>query len=680
MVSSLLRWCSPSSCGFPKRRRKGTDDPPRQHPATVFVDNDEVIAMEEQVNSLQSVPPHRGHRPTVEEVDEIEPGMHVPNSVLDECGDSFKAADKKRKKASTQFFSDTGLMAMLCRHDPVLWLVNMTSAGERQHYSLALIEKLITNLPPNMIIGTLYDIACQLHCSCVKWGFLDHSMHRITFATAVFHAYAHNWACQLIYHPRKCIGFGLSDGEGCKRLWSDLKILIPSLRISGFHQRLFSLDCRIKYLDEKSLCQLGHWLRRHWDSCQGRMTGATRKLDGCDIDNLRHEWQAQVIAQTKPPPRRSQNKGKDAAEAVIALQLTVTAHEDMINKLEDELEEAGIADTILISEKLEKARAKLAKFQATLQRQKKLHSHTESSLKRREPAILNLVKNYNDLSIQISSLVRNRKAPQDVDDDMWQDIGLEDDLDDSVLPGWLSDEKIRQGIKDMLELDRCKEEEQRLMRERCAMQEWAREEWACVENARALPDDAPEVMAYHLGLQSQFLCRIFSIWGHEMWHLQIFLMMMEALANEYQGRWETEESDRASTSSSEVESMNDVDEGDVEVDAEFLDLVEDMALGDQYAGREGVSDDEGECEGVIEFEALPSSPVKAVKRPRCKMSLWAIVHCPWVIMHGPWVMVHVSLGNSALPMGNSACPTGNSALPMGNSTCPMGNSACPSGQ
>jgi Kyakuja-Dileera-Zisupton transposase len=191
--------------------------------------------MERSVDNARSqLPRHRQSTVRVEDsLEGMEPGMQVPSTVLDECGDSFKAADEKREKASTQFFSDTGLMAMLCRHDRVLWLVNMTSAGERQHYSLALLQRLIDNLPPNMSIGNLYDIACQLHRSCVKWGFLQEHLHRITFGTAVFHAYAHNWACQLIYHPRKRTGFGLSDGEGCERLWSDLKPLIPTMRVSG---------------------------------------------------------------------------------------------------------------------------------------------------------------------------------------------------------------------------------------------------------------------------------------------------------------------------------------------------------------------------------------------------------------------------------------------------------------
>jgi hypothetical protein len=50
---------------------------------------------------------------------------------------------------------------------------------------------------------------------------------------SIFHAYGHQWPCQLIYHPRKCIGFGLSDGEGCERFWSSIRRLIPNLRVSG---------------------------------------------------------------------------------------------------------------------------------------------------------------------------------------------------------------------------------------------------------------------------------------------------------------------------------------------------------------------------------------------------------------------------------------------------------------
>jgi hypothetical protein len=132
-------------------------------------------------------------------------------------------------------------MALLCRHDRVLWLANLTSAGEKQHYALALLDQLFKHIPPQMTVGLLYDIECQLERSCRKWNLLnDNTLSRLSFAVAVFHAYGHQWPCQIIYHPRKREGFGLSDGEGCERLWSSLKQLIPSLRVSGVRKSIFT--------------------------------------------------------------------------------------------------------------------------------------------------------------------------------------------------------------------------------------------------------------------------------------------------------------------------------------------------------------------------------------------------------------------------------------------------------
>lgn len=170
--------------------------------------------------------------PAEDDDDIVEAGLSVPKSVLDGCEQSFKAADERRTKASTKFFDDTGLMALLCRHDRVLWLVNMKTAGERQHYAFSLIDRLFRHLPSTWQVGILYDVGCSIDRSCNKWGFLDEWKDRMAFAIAVFHAYGHQWPCQLIYHPRKCIGFGLTDGEACERFWALLQSLIPGLRVT----------------------------------------------------------------------------------------------------------------------------------------------------------------------------------------------------------------------------------------------------------------------------------------------------------------------------------------------------------------------------------------------------------------------------------------------------------------
>ncbi|KAJ3728198.1 hypothetical protein DFJ43DRAFT_1001246 [Lentinula guzmanii] len=124
-------------------------------------------------------------------------------------------------------------MALLCHHDQVLWLADMTTPGERQHYVFTLISKLFEELPSHYTVGILYDIACAVERSCVNWGFLDEYLPRITFAISIFHAFGHGWACQCVYHLRKCIGLGLSDGEGCERFWHSISKLIAYLRVCG---------------------------------------------------------------------------------------------------------------------------------------------------------------------------------------------------------------------------------------------------------------------------------------------------------------------------------------------------------------------------------------------------------------------------------------------------------------
>ena len=223
------------ACFTQKRNKTGHGnqrDSHRSHHDTCFLSEEQVKAMEEKVKAARENHARRPAAPKDAE-DVLEPGMGLPTSVLNDCNDSFVAADEKREKASTQYFSDTGIMSLICRHDRVLFAVSMTHRGERQHYALALIDALFSHLPPTMTVGLLYDIGCQLKRSMIKFSYLEDIFPRMVFGVSVFHAYGHQWPCQVLYHPRKCRGFGLSDGEGCERLWSAIRKLIPILRVSG---------------------------------------------------------------------------------------------------------------------------------------------------------------------------------------------------------------------------------------------------------------------------------------------------------------------------------------------------------------------------------------------------------------------------------------------------------------
>ncbi|KIJ61168.1 hypothetical protein HYDPIDRAFT_97299, partial [Hydnomerulius pinastri MD-312] len=152
---------------FTQKHRSGHIDDPRNPTGTVFLSKPDLDKMEGKVDALRK-PRKRGQnsREVTEDVqDGYEQGMNIPTSVLNGCNDSFLAADEKRQKASMQFFSDTGVMVLLCHHDCVIHLANMTSAGEKQHYALMLLKALFDHLPSDFHVGLLYDIGCQLERS-----------------------------------------------------------------------------------------------------------------------------------------------------------------------------------------------------------------------------------------------------------------------------------------------------------------------------------------------------------------------------------------------------------------------------------------------------------------------------------------------------------------------------------
>ncbi|KAF9512245.1 hypothetical protein BS47DRAFT_1372845 [Hydnum rufescens UP504] len=116
-------------------------------------------------------------------------------------------------------------MACLCRHDLPLFL--------KQFYAFALLDALLSELPGQLDVLAFCMIShAKFICSLLKWDFIPEWEGRIEFGVSVFHAYGHQWTCQLWYHPRKSEKWGLSDGEGCERFWSQLKRLIPGLRVT----------------------------------------------------------------------------------------------------------------------------------------------------------------------------------------------------------------------------------------------------------------------------------------------------------------------------------------------------------------------------------------------------------------------------------------------------------------
>lgn len=176
----------------------------------------------------------------------------VPDIAVDEDENAFEAASEKKTKTNDNRHDDTGLGALLCRHDNPIFLVNVDSPGEHQKYAVSMITKLFEYLPESATVGVLYDVGCVLDRSNglvsliatfyhllkpdvqMQYNIFSRSISkRLVFGTSAMHAYGHQWSCQLVYNPRLRDGFGLTDGEGVERLWSRMRRLIGVCRNSA---------------------------------------------------------------------------------------------------------------------------------------------------------------------------------------------------------------------------------------------------------------------------------------------------------------------------------------------------------------------------------------------------------------------------------------------------------------
>ena len=301
--------------------------------------------------------------------DNVEPGLHVPNSYLDSCGKSFVAADGERVKTPGEHFSDTGVMAGVCRHDRVIVWANMWTPGEQQFYALAIIDFVMAQLPICWRVGILYDVGCQIHRSALKWDIMPRWMPRIVFGISVFHAYGHQWVCQLWYHPRKGDVWGLTDGEGCERIWSELRRLIPNLRVTGFHRRLFLLDLQIEHQDHQKLRLAGVWLEKRVKATKARLALAQEKrakIRHTD-EYLQAQFEEQRAYQSRPLERQSKKKGIHAVEKILAVRQRLSAAQDLTEVLQKQLLSVPVSDSIA-------SRSEIAEITSAIVEQEKIVS------------------------------------------------------------------------------------------------------------------------------------------------------------------------------------------------------------------------------------------------------------------------------------------------------------------
>jgi len=231
--------------------------------------------------------------------------------------------------------------------------------------------------------------------------------------------------------------------------------------------------------------------------------------------------------------------------------------------------------------------------------QLKLDQNANQQIKRKEPGIQALVRKYNALCLELEKMIKQKKAPRgsivpiqielvglfalDVDDNIWQDIGLTEENDGMLyVPLWLANEDVREGIKAMLDFKRCQEEENRLIHECRALQEWMQEEWKVVEMGLKCASEDENVL-YLLKEHQQSLLKLCLKWEPAVriipCHLEgLWGPTLQELA-EYRSYENSAQVVNDSDDFDDIESDNG-DEQDY--DASFLDEMETFSIGEEY--------------------------------------------------------------------------------------------------
>src|ERR1700722_3141947 len=134
---------------FHHRHRKSAGDSPGFYDPTYILPKAQVDAVGDRLEQARIAKPRDYVRT-------------VPDEAVDECENAHAATRGSNDAKKSDQFDDSGLMALVCRHDIPLFFANIDTPGEQQKYAVALIEHLYSLIPPEATVACLYDVACVL--------------------------------------------------------------------------------------------------------------------------------------------------------------------------------------------------------------------------------------------------------------------------------------------------------------------------------------------------------------------------------------------------------------------------------------------------------------------------------------------------------------------------------------
>ncbi|KAH6887237.1 hypothetical protein BKA70DRAFT_1122619 [Coprinopsis sp. MPI-PUGE-AT-0042] len=289
----------------------------------------------------------------------------VPDAAIDACEEAHEAGSGSKIKTNLGKFDDGGVMGMICRHDIPLFLANIDTPGEQQKFGVALIEHLFQYIPQHATVVAAYDVGCVTDRSRQLYEIFTKGVsERLGFVTTAMHAYAHQWACQVVYAPRMRKGMGLTDGEGIERLWARIRRLIPITRNVSARRRLWLLDRAMTAIGNDSMPGMAAALHRKLKNARKRLDSVGKRSNEAKFndDFVREQWDhqqsAQMSLQSQAPIRV-----KKELDSVLSLQAEIDSTQKTLESTRKALgtaDNAGCAAKSILNQ-LDKQQQDLAK-------------------------------------------------------------------------------------------------------------------------------------------------------------------------------------------------------------------------------------------------------------------------------------------------------------------------------
>jgi len=136
----------------------------------------------------------------------------------------------------------------------------------------------------------------------------------------------------------------------------------------------------------------------------------------------------------------------------------------------------------------------------------KIREQTDNSIARKTPGIKTLARRYNAMCNDLASHPSKQYYPNtsipplldipglfnpDANSPMWMDTSLNDNDEAHVPPAYLADPKVQEGILGWLGLQRCQEEESRVLGEMDGLLSWMSSQIDAINQAMSVCQGSP---------------------------------------------------------------------------------------------------------------------------------------------------------------------------------------------